>query len=207
MESPALKRADSMTLESKNSNLVTRSVLALGLLAAVLGVTLWQPSFVPAKPSSAGKREQKATACGRKLPARRHAKKKPRRCKSRSRNLQITFTPSGTPEKKTEPTPAGESARVLQPSGHSSPPPPKPAPVEEPAPPTEQPPDEVAEPPPSEPPPPVEEAPDEAVPTPAPFRFFSPSSFWNSPVPADAETDPNSGQIAGAFESTIAAEL
>jgi hypothetical protein len=48
------------------------------------------------------------------------------------------------------------------------------------------------------PPPPVE--------PPAPFRFFSPTSFWNEQLPADAPLDPNSAAIVGAFDEAIAKE-
>jgi hypothetical protein len=36
-----------------------------------------------------------------------------------------------------------------------------------------------------------------------PFRFFSPTSFWNEPVPADAQLDPNSAAITNAFDAKI----
>lgn len=39
------------------------------------------------------------------------------------------------------------------------------------------------------------------------FRFFSPSSFWNTPVPADAQLDSNSAQIMTAFRRLVADEL
>ena len=38
----------------------------------------------------------------------------------------------------------------------------------------------------------------------APFRFFSPSSFWNEELPADAPLDPSSTAIVGAFDEEIA---
>jgi hypothetical protein len=47
------------------------------------------------------------------------------------------------------------------------------------------------------PPPPVE--------PPSPFRFFSPTSFWNEQLPADAPLDPNSAAIVGAFVAEIEA--
>ncbi len=37
-----------------------------------------------------------------------------------------------------------------------------------------------------------------------PFRFFSPISFWNEPVPASAALDPHSAAIVNAFEAEIA---
>jgi hypothetical protein len=40
----------------------------------------------------------------------------------------------------------------------------------------------------------------------APFRFFSPSSFWNEAVPADAPLDPSSNADVGAFATTLAAD-
>jgi hypothetical protein len=40
----------------------------------------------------------------------------------------------------------------------------------------------------------------------APFRFFSPTSFWNEPVPADAAVDPSSAAMVGAFDEEILAE-
>ncbi|HXV06343.1 MAG TPA: hypothetical protein VFP23_10615, partial [Solirubrobacterales bacterium] len=44
-----------------------------------------------------------------------------------------------------------------------------------------------------------------AVPA-AHFRFFSRSSFWNTPLPADAELDPASSQLAGAFAAEVERE-
>ena len=40
----------------------------------------------------------------------------------------------------------------------------------------------------------------------APFRFFSPTSFWNEEVPSDAELDPSSAAVVDAFDEEIAAE-
>lgn len=37
-----------------------------------------------------------------------------------------------------------------------------------------------------------------------PFRFFSPSSFWNRPLPADAPSDPSSAAVVGALDAEIA---
>jgi hypothetical protein len=39
------------------------------------------------------------------------------------------------------------------------------------------------------------------------FRFFSPASFWNTPVPADAPLDPSSASIMKGFRDMVAAEL
>jgi hypothetical protein len=39
-----------------------------------------------------------------------------------------------------------------------------------------------------------------------PFRFFSPSSFWNEAVPADAPLDPSSAAVVSAFDEEVAAE-
>jgi hypothetical protein len=39
-----------------------------------------------------------------------------------------------------------------------------------------------------------------------PFRFFSPSSVWNHPVPANASLDPRSAAMVTAFEEGIALE-
>jgi len=41
----------------------------------------------------------------------------------------------------------------------------------------------------------------------APFRFFSPSSFWNKEVPADASIDPTSAAVMGAFAEEVDTEL
>jgi hypothetical protein len=38
-----------------------------------------------------------------------------------------------------------------------------------------------------------------------PFRFFSPSSFWNVEPPTDAPLDPNSAAIVGALEEEVSA--
>src|SRR5262249_42109915 len=40
----------------------------------------------------------------------------------------------------------------------------------------------------------------------APFRFFSPSSFWNQPVPAAAALDPSSTEVVGALDAEVAAQ-
>ena len=48
----------------------------------------------------------------------------------------------------------------------------------------------------------AEEATEEALPQ----RFFSPSSFWNTPVPEDAPLAPNSSAMVGAFDSLVASE-
>jgi hypothetical protein len=39
------------------------------------------------------------------------------------------------------------------------------------------------------------------------FRFFSPSSFWNTPIPATAPLDPESAPIMHAFRRLVSAEL
>jgi Bacterial Ig-like domain (group 3) len=41
---------------------------------------------------------------------------------------------------------------------------------------------------------------------PGPFRFFSPTSFWNEELPADATLDPSSAEVVGAFNAEIAKE-
>jgi hypothetical protein len=40
----------------------------------------------------------------------------------------------------------------------------------------------------------------------APFRFFSPSSFWNKPLAADAPLDPSSPALIAAFDAQIETE-
>ena len=40
----------------------------------------------------------------------------------------------------------------------------------------------------------------------SPLRFFSPSSFWNAELPADASLDPSSAAIVGAFDQEIEKE-
>jgi hypothetical protein len=40
----------------------------------------------------------------------------------------------------------------------------------------------------------------------APFRFFSPSSFWNEPLSANAPLDPTSAGVMGSFDALIATE-
>ncbi len=44
------------------------------------------------------------------------------------------------------------------------------------------------------------------VDSPGPFRFFSPSSFWNEELPADAPLDPSSAAVVGTFDENIAKE-
>jgi hypothetical protein len=40
----------------------------------------------------------------------------------------------------------------------------------------------------------------------SPSRFFSPSSFWNEPLAANAPLDPTSAEVVGAFDAEIATE-
>ncbi len=44
------------------------------------------------------------------------------------------------------------------------------------------------------------------LPSPAPFRFFSSTSFWNETLPADAPLDTSSAAIVGALDGEVAAE-
>jgi hypothetical protein len=39
-----------------------------------------------------------------------------------------------------------------------------------------------------------------------PFRFFSPSSFWNRPIPVRARLDPRSAAVVGTFDEGIAGD-
>jgi hypothetical protein len=39
-----------------------------------------------------------------------------------------------------------------------------------------------------------------------PFRFFSPTSFWNEPLAADAPLDPSSSELIAAFDGVVAGE-
>jgi hypothetical protein len=42
--------------------------------------------------------------------------------------------------------------------------------------------------------------------SPTPFRFFSPTNFWNEEVPVSAALDPSSTAVVGAFDTEIAEE-
>ena len=44
-------------------------------------------------------------------------------------------------------------------------------------------------------------------PVPGPLRFYSPTSYWNAPVPTTAPIDPESAQIVGAFNAMVASEF
>ena len=56
--------------------------------------------------------------------------------------------------------------------------------------------------------PPVETPPVETPPAePAPFRFFAPTSFWNSSVPAVAPSDPSSEAMVAALNAEVLAEV
>jgi hypothetical protein len=90
--------------------------------------------------------------------------------------------------------------------------PPHPKPEEKPAPEPEPTPEPAPEPAPE---PEVEPTPEpEVEPTPEPeppasetgFRFFAPTSIWNSPVPADAALDPESEAIMASFNALVRAE-
>jgi hypothetical protein len=63
---------------------------------------------------------------------------------------------------------------------------------------------EVTSQPPTEEPVTTEAPPAEA---PGPFRFFSGSSFWNAPVPADTPLDPSSASIVAHFDHVVATEV
>lgn len=39
------------------------------------------------------------------------------------------------------------------------------------------------------------------------FRFFSPQSFWNQPLPANAPVDPNSSAMVGALDAEVQSEV
>jgi hypothetical protein len=99
----------------------------------------------------------------------------------------------------------GEPIPPVETTPHEEPPPVVEKPPHE-EPPHEEPPHE--EPPHEEPPheePPHEEPPHEEPPheEPTPFRFFSPSSFWNEPLPVNAPLDPTSAAVVGAFDEVI----
>jgi len=40
-----------------------------------------------------------------------------------------------------------------------------------------------------------------------PFRFFSPRSFWNEPIPANASVDPNSARMIAALDAVVRSEV
>jgi hypothetical protein len=55
--------------------------------------------------------------------------------------------------------------------------------------------------------PPEEPEAEPELPGPVPFRFFSPGSIWNAPLPADAALDPESEALAGALREEVEREL
>jgi hypothetical protein len=57
----------------------------------------------------------------------------------------------------------------------------------------------------AQPPSPAQQLPPNQAP-PAAFHFFSPSSFWNLPLPEDAPLDPSSAEIVNAFSAEIATD-
>jgi len=125
---------------------------------------------------------------------------------------QPSESPGGSDKPPVVPTPPVESKPPIEeptpPIEESKPPveETKP-PVEESKPPVEEskPPVEESKPPVEESKPPVEETkPPVEEPT-APFRLFSPTSFWNEPLPADAPLDPSSAAVVGAFNEELAA--
>jgi hypothetical protein len=98
--------------------------------------------------------------------------------------------PEPEPEPKSEPKPEPEPKAEPEPEPKSEPEP-KPEPKAEPEPEPK-----------SEPKPEPEPEPE----PPAPFRFFSPTSFWNESLPADAPLDPSSAVVVGALAEEVTHE-
>ncbi len=115
---------------------------------------------------------------------------------------------TGAAKPNVSPKPAGTTSPSVAPSGTTAPvsggPPPAEVLTVEPVEPTTPsepiPPVEESKPPVEEPKPPVEE--EKAK---EPFRFFSPTSFWNEMVPASAPVDPGSAAMVSSFDGEIAA--
>jgi hypothetical protein len=156
----------------------------LAVAAAVLSTAVACPA-VGAEPPSAGTRhapERRGSRQAKCAKAGRH------RGANRARELAKRL-PRACGRKR-----SGAAARAIELASEYPTPISTPTPNEVPAAP-QSPPDPE---PPSSPP---------TTPSETPFRFFSPSSFWNTPLADDASIDPESAAITGAFEAVIAHEL
>jgi hypothetical protein len=132
-------------------------------------------------------------------------------------NKPATEPPTESPPPEIEREPELEPEPQPEPEPETSEPPAEPETSEPPADPepetSEPPADPGPEPEPSEPPAEPEPEPEpEVEPTPqppvaTPFRFFSPTSFWNVEAGAVALLDPESSTLAGAFSKEVLAEV
>jgi hypothetical protein len=184
------------------------------LLALAAGLLLLPPSSAAAA-SGHGSKAAKAK-CKRARAHRAH--RAPRACAKAHRSkpkLQIETEFAGAPtaepatdSKATAPGHTEAHGKPAEPPTETTtePPPPvtEPAPQPEPEPAPEPQPEPKASEPPAEPAPEAEPA---TEPAPSPFRFFSPTSFWNSEPGASAVLDPQSGSLTSAFLGEIEAAI
>jgi outer membrane biosynthesis protein TonB len=209
-----------------------RALFGALLLALAAGLFLLPMSSSTAAPKHAAKATKAKCKRARGARARRPARAcaKPRRSKPKLQ-METEFTGAPTaadPATASKAAPPGLSSgphkpetekkaeTPTEPTGTEIPPPelerepeveaepepePQPGPGPEPEP---QPEPEVGEPPAE--PAPAAEPPGEAV-VPAPFRFFSPTSFWNTEPGSAAALDPQSSSLTGAFLGEIEAAV
>jgi hypothetical protein len=188
---------------------VVIAALAIGLLPVA--------AAVGAQRASAGDRADRGRLADRDS---RRASKSPRRECRRARASRQNRG-GRAPRRRCGEKPASRSTlqvgvlegeSPLQPSSRASEqapplaaPPSRPAQSEAPAGPESPTPETPADPEPPAPEPPAE--PEVPEPPAESFRFFSPSSIWNTPVPAGAPLDPDSTTIVGAFDALVDSEL
>jgi hypothetical protein len=180
--------------------LLSASVLALAASADPFGVVAPYHSHRTAssraskrlasrrKKSSAARRAKCATAARGRVHPKTHKACVAKKLKT-SGGAQTPVN-AGAPPAEALKAPGSEPGSSPESTGETTTPS-EPAPPVEPTPPSE--PTPTPEP---EPTPPAEPA--------APFRFFSPTGFWNAPLPIDSPLDPSSAAVTGAFNAEIA---
>lgn len=185
------------------------SILVLGMMT---GTSLSRASLFRARSSSRhatcvhGGYRRRVNAKHCKASKSKHAQSHNRVVKASEKHPGVSEQPRSSTTPADEPpatkqVPPAEKAPSVNPV--RTPPPLEKPPLAE-TPPVETPPVETppAETPPAETPP-VETPPAE----PAPFRFFAPTSFWNTPVSANAPLDSNSASAVAALNTEELAEL
>lgn len=204
------------------------------LLPALAAGLLLSPPAAPAAGHGHGGKAAKAKCKRARAKHSRHPSRACAKARRSKPKLQMETEATGTPTTTGEPATASKSAppgltnphkpepEATTETPHETPPPepdptpepepepepqPEPDPTPEPEPEAEPEPQPEAEPEASEPP--AEPAPEaeEPTPPPAPFRFFSPQSIWNAPLPADAPVDPESSALATALREEVSREL
>jgi hypothetical protein len=195
-----------------------RALFGTLLLALAAGLLLLPPSPARAASPHGGK----ATKAKCKRARGKHSRRPSRACaKARHSKSKVRIETEFTGAAGTQPATDSRSTAPGRTETHK-----KPAETTTETPPAETPPPEIErepeleptpepepqpEPEPSEPPaeptPEAQPAPEPQLPPATPFRFFSPTSFWNTEPGALAALDPQSSSLTGAFLGEIEAAI